>query len=117
MRAKIPKEIRDRVLGRYNGKCYLCGSDAKKLSLDHIHPVRAGGSDDESNLAPACYSCNNFKMTFTIEQLRVEVSMQAERARKYSVNFRIGERFGLIVERKKEVKFFFETVELKENEK
>src|SRR6185312_13784344 len=31
------------------------------LSIDHIRPVVAGGTDDPSNLAVACHACNLYK--------------------------------------------------------
>lgn len=109
-RPHIPKAIREKVLNRYDGKCAYCGCTPLKLSIDHREPFIGGQNDSEDNLMPACYPCNNFKSIFTLEQFRAEISAQAERARKYSVNFRMGEKFGLIIERKREVRFYFEIV-------
>jgi len=109
-RSHIKKEVRDNVLKKYGGRCYLCGILSKKLTIDHIHPVNRGGSSEEKNLSPACASCNNFKMEFTIEELRREISLQVHRARKYSVNFRTAERFGLVFEVDTSVIFHFEKV-------
>lgn len=44
------------VLSRDRGNCRYCGSPA--VHVDHIVPVRAGGSDDPSNLVAACRDCN-----------------------------------------------------------
>lgn len=39
--------------------CISCGGKAS--SVDHIIPVRAGGTHDEWNLQPLCQSCHNSK--------------------------------------------------------
>ncbi len=47
--------------------CEYCYSQAQSsptsFSLDHIVPRTRGGTDDLSNLALSCQSCNNFKFT------------------------------------------------------
>lgn len=47
-------------------KCALCGQpirhtgqDGAALTLDHVRPVSAGGSNDASNLRPAHRGCNS----------------------------------------------------------
>lgn len=40
--------------------CYLCGAE-KSLSVDHLHPVSRGGTDELSNLGWLCIPCNSFK--------------------------------------------------------
>ncbi len=66
---------------------------------------------DFNNLMPACASCNNFKMVSDLEDFRENLQAQVERGRKYSVNFRMAERFGLIAVMEKPVRFYFETLE------
>jgi hypothetical protein len=116
-RPVIPKAVRDKVLNRFNGLCGYCGCKPVKLSVDHIIPFVKLPDDSEDNLMPCCFACNSFKSVFNLEQFREELSKQVERARKYSVNFRMGEKFGLIVERKKKIKFYFEIMEELGNEK
>lgn len=48
-----------RVLAIYK-KCQLCPNSVD-LTLDHMHPVSRGGTDDLTNLWILCYSCNSFK--------------------------------------------------------
>jgi hypothetical protein len=36
--------------------CWWCGAAAS--TVDHVIPVRLGGTNDESNLVPACPACN-----------------------------------------------------------
>ena len=80
------------------------------MQVDHIKASYRGGSDDMDNLNPACRACNNFKVTHSIEELRHEISQQVERGRRYSVNFRLAERYGLIAITGNPVVFYFERV-------
>ena len=50
------KRLRQQILRRDNWTCYLCGNEAD--TVDHIHPLALGGTDDEFNLAAACKRCN-----------------------------------------------------------
>jgi len=54
-RRAIPFAVRSDVLSA--GFCALCGAD-EGLEVDHIIPLSRGGSDDRSNLRPACFHCN-----------------------------------------------------------
>ena len=80
------------------------------MQVDHIKASYCGGSDDMDNLNPACRPCNNYKLTYSIEELRHEISRQVDRARRYSVNFRLAERYGLIAITGNPVVFYFERV-------
>lgn len=64
------KRLRPRLLARYDGRCGICGRAIDltlpsphpgSLTIDHIHPLSAGGSDDEANLWPAHRLCNEEK--------------------------------------------------------
>lgn len=43
---------RQRILARDHGMCHICGQPGAD-EVDHVIPVYAGGSDDDTNLAPA----------------------------------------------------------------
>jgi len=127
---------RKKIYDKSGGKCWYCGVTLKKgWHIDHLEPVireskyvyektdngykgkiiQTGTSlhperDNEKNMVPSCPPCNLFKTVFTLEQFRNEISKQVERARKTSVNYRTAERFGLIIEIKKPIKFWFESV-------
>ena len=70
LRKKIVKEI---FMTAQNGKCFYCNVDLvedkilvtknpRNLSLDHIHPLAAGGKKNEfRNLVACCSSCNVMK--------------------------------------------------------
>ena len=47
-------------------KCVYCGKPAQHL--DHIYPKSRGGSNDESNLVPACANCNISKHAKTPQE-------------------------------------------------
>ena len=55
------KRIRQVILARDLYVCAYCGSDATEV--DHIIPVKHGGTNDESNLTAACVRCNRSKGT------------------------------------------------------
>ena len=65
---RVPKKLRDQVRQRANGRCEYCGLPDSVASLshhvDHILPPRHTGTNDfDSNLAWACFRCNNGKGT------------------------------------------------------
>lgn len=49
------------VFARDGFKCRHCGGD-RWLSLDHVIPKRAGGSNHPDNLQCLCHSCNSKKV-------------------------------------------------------
>ena len=50
-------EIRNAVFTRDNFACVICHQD-ENLSIDHIMPVRCGGTNDLENLQTLCLPCN-----------------------------------------------------------
>lgn len=64
------RRLAARLLERYGGRCGIChlAIDLElrcphplSLTLDHIHPLSAGGPDTEGNLWPAHRRCNEEK--------------------------------------------------------
>ena len=106
----VSTKIRKQVYQKFDGRCAYCGYEITQgqMQVDHIHPKALNGSDDMENLNPACHPCNNYKVTFSIEELRRQIGRQVERARRYSVNFRLAERYGLIELTGSPVVFYFE---------
>lgn len=107
-RKGITKGVRDYIKNKHNGRCGYCGCEPIIMHIDHIKPVSAGGTDDVDNLMPSCAQCNNFKSSSSLETFRNELQQQVIRAEKYSVNFRMAKKFGLIVFVDKPIKFYFE---------
>ncbi len=50
------KKLRLRILARDAYTCAYCGGQANEV--DHIIPLKRGGSDDADNLVAACRTCN-----------------------------------------------------------
>lgn len=82
--------------------------DITSMQVDHVHPKVMGGTDDPSNLLPACRPCNNYKLFFPLEQFRKMIATQIELLRRNSMNFRTAERFGLVQAMPREIVFYFE---------
>lgn len=62
-RKAVNNRIRFKILEKYGFKCVYCGANPEKgkLMIDHVLPVSKGGTNDEANLVPACFECNNGK--------------------------------------------------------
>jgi len=54
----MKKELREKVLNKYDKKCAYCGEeiDIKSMQVDHIHPKANGGLNLIENYNPSC--CN-----------------------------------------------------------
>lgn len=59
-RAALTEEVRRAIFERDGRKCRECGTTVD-LTIDHINPWSAGGSDSPSNLQVLCRSCNSRK--------------------------------------------------------
>ena len=61
----ISSLLRKQVLSRSNYYCEYCKTSSRitgmPLIVEHVYPKSLGGKDHESNLAAACYRCNEFK--------------------------------------------------------
>jgi 5-methylcytosine-specific restriction endonuclease McrA len=56
----------DAIIDAQNGRCLACGKK-KNLTVDHIVPLAAGGTNWPDNLQGLCKSCNSRKGTKTID--------------------------------------------------
>jgi|JI10StandDraft_1071094.scaffolds.fasta_scaffold399207_2 hypothetical protein len=43
---------------KYNHKCLACGRNDVLLTVDHVIPIKSGGTNHISNIQPLCKSCN-----------------------------------------------------------
>lgn len=63
--SRIPALLREQVRQRARRRCEYCGkpenTNTFSHQVDHIIPERHTGTDDFSNLAWACFQCNNSK--------------------------------------------------------
>lgn len=121
---------RKAIWDKSGGRCWYCGTQLQEKGWheDHFEPVlrmsmyagngkfiptgemQKPNNENEDNKVPACAPCNLFKATMGIEEFRAEIEKQADRARKYSVNFRTAERFGIVSVESAPVVFWFETM-------
>lgn len=60
-RAEISEFIRLAVWHRDGRRCRWCGSGEGRMTLDHIIPWSAGGSDRSDNLRVLCWDCNELR--------------------------------------------------------
>ena len=85
---------RNRIYTRDDRKCVWCGFPGA-LTLDHLVPREAGGTNDHTNLVTCCHSCNSERRHLTVRQwmrtLRaigydtVEVTYNLRRARRAQI--------------------------------
>lgn len=52
----------------YAGRCYLCGISAQ--GMDHVIPLKHGGTHWPANLRPCCNRCNGRKGAKTLSEYR-----------------------------------------------
>jgi len=50
----------DALCKKHNGRCLRCGKK-KKLTADHVIPVKLGGTSNIDNIQPLCGPCNSAK--------------------------------------------------------
>jgi len=112
------------IYEKYGGHCAYCGEtiEFKAMQVDHIRPKRRFSVghidnipkyhvDDLQNLNPACRVCNNWKLVWTVDEFRYEIEQQVKRLRKYRAQYRLAERYGLVINIDKPVIFYFERKE------
>lgn len=64
------------LLEEQDNRCYYCDRDLDEWHQEHMTPLSRGGSDDISNIAISCPSCNLKKNTKTAEEFLAEGESQ-----------------------------------------
>ena len=102
------------VWKKYGGRCAYCGREIayKDMQVDHFLPLRAwgiedAGTNDISNLMPACRMCNHYKRANTLETFRRYIAEIPRKLREDYI-YKVGVAYGNIVENEKPIVFFFE---------
>jgi hypothetical protein len=111
-RKRLSKNERRRVYEKTGGRCAYCGCalQIEEMAVDHVIPLADGGADAESNLLPACRSCNHRKNTESVERFRASVERFPVVLARDSVTYRNAVRFGLVVPNPHNIKFYFELI-------
>jgi 5-methylcytosine-specific restriction endonuclease McrA len=65
----------EELLGSHDGRCAYCGS-TERIEADHRIPLCRGGSNEISNILPACRQCNRRKHRKTEEEFRTLLKRQ-----------------------------------------
>ena len=59
MKTSTKRNKRARLAEQQQGRCCYCGMPGVKLTLEHKIPKSMGGTNDDRNLAAACFECNS----------------------------------------------------------
>lgn len=101
---------RDAVYKKYNGKCSYCGDniELKNMQVDHIVPIRDGGTDEYDNLNPTCRMCNHYKRGDNLESFRQwKLGKLINRLNKIYI-FRMAVKYGMVEIKYWDRKFYYE---------
>lgn len=117
-RKRIPRETREMVYKKFEGHCAYCGTPINRLEMqvDHVTALHRGGTNDLSNLMPACRPCNYYKGTMTIEEFREELGKLTWRLERTSFIYRMAESYCRFIRNVAPIKFYFEIKEKIKNE-
>ncbi len=112
----ISKATRIKVYEKYGGHCAYCGCELayKDMQVDHFVPQHGyfqTGSDEIKNLMPSCRTCNHYKRANPLELWRVFIREIPLKLRSGNYIYKVGLKYGLIVEHEHPIEFYFERVE------
>lgn len=112
-RRRLTKSERKKILKKTDGHCAYCGCRIayNEMQIDHIVPIYNGGEDVESNMLPACRSCNHYKGTSSLGAFRHKLEKMLDVLERDNVTYRIAKRFRLVIPNPKKVQFYFEFLE------
>ncbi len=117
---QIPKKTRAMLYEKYNHRCAYCGCEMKyeDMQVDHIKSVYAYTDVtkrmtekemySEDNLMPACRQCNFYKSSYTLEDFRERLTTSLWNNLRKNFNYCLLIKYGLIEEKPKLIKFYFE---------
>lgn len=119
-RIRFPKEVRVAVHAKCHGHCAYCGAPItiREMQIDHVRSLEMGGSNDLSNLLPACRQCNFYKSTWTLESFRNILLTTFPNATARLFNVRLALKYGFLVKGHGwDGKFYFEKLQEKKQGK
>lgn len=102
------------VYAKYDCRCAYCGRRAKNVMNMYVDHVQRFEEKDgvilAGNLLPACPMCLKAKDTLTIEGFRASIGALKEQLNRNDT-YRLARVYGLVVEIKAPVEFYFERQE------
>lgn len=109
-RRRLSSKERKHLYDKCRGHCAYCGIEIafRGMQADHMQPLHLGGTDTLENMLPSCRSCNHYKATFTVDKFREHLQGIPARIRRDDIAYQVGERFGIVGETGKKVRFYFE---------
>jgi 5-methylcytosine-specific restriction endonuclease McrA len=109
----MKKSLRLDVYEKYEHRCAYCGNyiEYEDMKVDHFVPQKNGGSDEISNLMPACEICNHFKDSHNIHKFKSLMKSIKRKIEKLYI-IKVAQRFGLIKIEEFE-DFYYEKVDRK----
>ena len=80
MRKALSKKIRFDIFKRDYFTCQYCGDTPPKvvLQVDHINPVKLGGTNEQDNLITSCQPCNIGKGAGSLSNIPQSLKNKAE---------------------------------------
>jgi 5-methylcytosine-specific restriction endonuclease McrA len=63
------------LVATYDGRCAYCG-ESRPLEPEHKIPLARGGSNEITNIVPACRRCNARKHLLTDEEFRARLAIE-----------------------------------------
>lgn len=81
MRKQISKKLRFEIFHRDGFSCQYCGSTPPNtvLHIDHIFPVKSGGTNDQDNLITSCEACNLGKSAKHLNDVPLSIKERSKR--------------------------------------
>lgn len=105
-RVGISKGTRFRIFARDGFTCRYCGAQADTVTLviDHMIPVKEGGTNDDDNLVTACEPCNQGKSAKVLEQSAPNEADRLRRAQECNEQLRAAEAARSILEARRAIR-------------
>lgn len=112
-RRRFTAQQRQDVYDKLDGHCAYCGEllRIEDMQIDHVVPLRSGGTNDMVNLLPACRSCNHYKRGNSLEAWRRMLEATPATLSRDSYTYCQAVRFGLVKPTPKPVVFYFENLD------
>ena len=118
-RRRLSKNKRADIYKSLNGRCAYCGELIvyDNMQVEHVQPLSKNGTDIEENMLPSCNDCNTLKADRSLEEFRSMLENIVNDIFKNKFEYVVAEKFGLIKTISQPVKFYFETKNIKLDER